>query len=407
MSSVKSAIILSDLHLGRESSYLHSNHFQFKHNKKELMAVLKKLGPVDELIINGDFLELSLSGLTSVYRDVREFFLILAEAGPYQRLVYIPGNHDHHFWRTLAEQIIINGRISMKRDPPAYGEYPFYFVDRRYSSSDHPSYTFLLPELWPEDRYMPEIVVKYPHHLLRVKDAGKVKNVYLITHGHFLEDLFKPVNYIIDPTHIEELEAFNNFWLETFDYHLGHAGRLSKKVIELVESYEKGEKRAKKKIKEVAGSVYDNLNSKIHFKWPLTWIIKFAIKILIPKIKIDRQSALFNVALDDDLKERVSLYIKKYIIHRYRKGKVEKLMLPSSSNIPVPFTFVFGHTHRPILRLGGEYEKVKVSGKEYPLANSGGWLRTDGTGRGDGENAGMLVVDSSGIRWESMSGRLK
>ncbi|MFZ0389241.1 MAG: hypothetical protein WAN36_02195, partial [Calditrichia bacterium] len=93
MSRVTKAIILSDQHLGRDVCYLNSTTAAFAKNSEVLLQLLKSAGPQDELILNGDLLELSLAGLDEVYRDLRAFFKILAQAGPYKRIVYIPGNH--------------------------------------------------------------------------------------------------------------------------------------------------------------------------------------------------------------------------------------------------------------------------------------------------------------------------
>jgi hypothetical protein len=169
MSKIRSAVALSDLHLGRDLSYLYSKHSSFHQNRNALLSLLKKLGPQDELILNGDFLELSLAGLDEIYREVREFFSLLTEAEVYKRIVYVPGNHDHHFWRALGEQVYINGRIDKGMSPPGNEEYPFCFVDERFSSQD-PNLLcqILLANLWPKDKLEPEIIVKYPHHLAKV-----------------------------------------------------------------------------------------------------------------------------------------------------------------------------------------------------------------------------------------------
>ena len=112
MSEIKKAVALSDLHLGRDLSYLYSKHSEYASNRKSLSEVLGKIvnpdknGAIDELIIIGDFLELSLAGHDEVYNDVKYFFQLISEAARFKRIVYIPGNHDHHFWRALGEQVI-------------------------------------------------------------------------------------------------------------------------------------------------------------------------------------------------------------------------------------------------------------------------------------------------------------
>lgn len=411
MSKIKTSIALSDLHLGKDTCYLYSEKPKYEKNRKAVLDLLHSLGPQDELIIVGDFLELSLAGHDKIYHEVKEFFSLISETGPYNRIIYIPGNHDHHFWRRLGEQIYINGKISQGQNPPNHDEYPFCFVDERFSSKDRNlPCKIILEDLWPKKKPKPEFVVKYPHHLVKIVDKNRDK-YYLFTHGHFLEDLFKPVDYLIESAHIEELEAFNNFWLETFDYHFGHAGRLSDTVRTLVQSYEKGGKEAKKNVKEVLHRIYLNLKKKLKLCWFKAWLVRLGMKYLMKKIPpphVDRKSSLRNVpSIDEKLKESIVGYIKTYILDRYRKGKAKEYHFPVDENIPTPFTFVFGHTHRPIRGEDIKKAEVIVMNEKYPLANTGGWLRTDGTGKANGENAGVLVIDQAGVRWETLEGKLE
>ena len=414
MSDIKTAVALSDLHLGGDIGYLYSkdpNDHKFQKNRKALLNLLNHLGPQDEVILNGDFLDLAMAGLDEIYRDVRAFFIILSETGPYKRIVFIPGNHDHHFWRALGEQVHVNGKIGQGEKLPGHDEYPYCFVDQRFSSQD-PELTcqIILEDLWPKNKPVPEIVVKYPHHLAKVISDSEDEQYYLFTHGHFLEDLFKPVNILIEPARLDELEAFNNLWLEAFDYHLGHAGRLSDRVREIMRAYKEGGKEDKQKVKDVRDEIYRRLKEKLKLKCPITCLLKcglnLIVKLIVKKIPMEKKSGLFRVPIDEKLKGSIADYIEKYILQRYRKGKAKDYHFPSDADIPIPFTFVFGHTHRPVRGKDIEDAKVTVQGKTYPLANTGGWLRTDGT-KAIGENAGVLVIYKAGVRWETLEGKLE
>ncbi|MBN2030106.1 metallophosphoesterase [bacterium] len=408
MSTINSAIALSDLHLGKETGYLYSKHPEYRQNRTTVLDLLQSIGPQDELILAGDFLELSLAGHDAIYSEIKAFFSLIAETGPYKRIVFIPGNHDHHFWRRLGEQIYIDGKIRQGLDPPDHETYPFCFVDERFSSQDpNLPCKIILEELWPKEKPKPEFVVKYPHHLIKVIHKDKAE-YYLFTHGHFLEDLFKPVNYLIEPAHIEELEAFNNVWLEAFDYHIGHAGRLSKRVRELIRSFEEGGQKAKQTVNAVLNEIYLNLKEMLKLSWIKASLTKLGLKYLAKKIPEEPTSGLFKVvSVDQKLKKSIAKYIEKYILDRYQKGKAKAYHFPADKNIPTPFTFVFGHTHRPIRGKEIEKAEVTVKNKKYPLANTGGWLRTDGTGKANGENAGVLVIDQKGVRWETLEGKLR
>jgi UDP-2,3-diacylglucosamine pyrophosphatase LpxH len=408
MREVRTAVAMSDLHLGRNLGYLYSPDARFQKNRQALLDLLRRIGPQDELIINGDLLELSMVGLDEAYREIKEFFVLLAEAPSFKRIVYIPGNHDHHFWRELAEQVCVNGRISQGMLPPSHTEYPSFFVDKYFSSFDRNlPCKIVLAELWPKDKPPVEFVVKYPHHLIKVSYNTDWRH-YLFTHGHFLEDLFTPANYLIEPARLDELEAFNNFWIEAFDYDFGRSGRLMNRVQGLVKDVERGDKKAKQEVKTILNEVYLNCVKKMRLsglkKFELC-CIKSLVGFIVKEIPLEKRSGLFRAGIDESLRARIEDYIKKYITKRYRKGMAREYNFPSDQDIPLPFTFVFGHTHRPAAE--DNQEPLKINQAVFPLANTGGWLRTDGTGAANGENSGVLVIDQRGTRWESLKGKLE
>lgn len=404
MSKINSAISFSDLHLGREFSYLNSKMPQFQKNKNALVELLQKLGPKDEIIINGDFLEYSFASFDVVFREVKEFFTLLADGGQYKKIVYIPGNHDHHFWRILGEQVHVYGKLIRGIDPPNYEKYPSCFVDERFSSADpNLPCEIVLEHLWPNNNSKPEIVVKYPHHLVRIKSDGNKETVYLFTHGHFLEDLFKVVNFLIEPAHLQELEAFNNMWLELLCYHIGHAGSLSKRIRDLEKKFGERDRQVIEDIKILKRNIYESLKKKLKLKWYEALGVKWGLNRIVKKIGFKESSGLYKAPLDDKLKKSIEEYLKKFVLQRYQKGKAKEYFFPCDSDIPKPFTFVFGHTHRPIK---GKPEEIMIDEKIYPIMNTGGWLRTD-TEKPDGDTAGLIVVDQEGIRWESLEGKLE
>ncbi len=408
MSRIRSAIVLSDLHLGREVSYLYTKDERFEKNSQALQELLSELGPQDEVILLGDFLELAIGSLDEVYQDAREFFSFLAETGPYERIVFIPGNHDHHFWRELVEEVFINERLRKSSHPPGHHKYPRCFVDMRFSSADSdPVSPIVLTEVWPDNKPMPEIVVKYPHHFVSIpSNEGKDKH-YLFTHGHFLEDLFKPVNYIIQPAHLEELEAFNNFWLESFDYHIWHAGRLSNFIWKFVQSFQRWGAKDNPEMENMIDEIFRQLREKGYLSWLSACVLKRFMKGKIRKISWNENSGLYRAAIDEKLIRSIEDYIGRYIVPRYQKGRAKDFDLPADSDIPMPFTFVFGHTHIPIQDEDMERSRAVVNSKVYPLLNTGGWLRTDGPGIAGGENAGVLVINETGAFWKSLAGQLE
>ncbi len=407
MSTVNSIIAISDLHLGLSDSYLHCEGEFFRHNADIFLETLSSFGPQDELIINGDFLELALAGPDIVYRDVREFFKLVAQCGPYRRIVYIPGNHDHHFWRSLVELMNINGSILQASNPPSNAFYPYYFVDARFSSLD-PELPYDIPliHLWPRESPRPEFVVKYPHHLIRVKQDGEDETCYFFTHGHYLEPLFKPFNFLIEPALLEELEAFNNLWLEAFNYHIGHAGKLSQKVFQLLRSYERGGKSETRKLQDTLYRSNKLVQNIFKLNWFKALQLKMMFRYVVRKLAFEGKGRLYETAIDDDVKYSIAHYLNKYVLSRYRQGRAVKHHFPIDIDIPTPFTFVFGHTHRPITSEQFEYARVYLEGDTYPILNTGGWLRYAGDRNLKGLPAGFLSIGNEGASWVSLKGKL-
>lgn len=401
MAKIDKAAVISDLHLGKKEGYLFSKAPGYESNCQALKELLLANSGVEQLVLNGDIMELALAGLDVVYAELNRFFHLLADAGGFKRIVFIAGNHDHHLWRALGEMIEVHGRILRNQSPPGHGEYSQAFVDQRYSSlnSHHAPY-IAFPHLWPDKENMPEFIVKYPHHLLRANNQN-----YLITHGHFLEDLFKPVNFLIEPHRLAQLEAFNNLWLEAFNYYLGHSDDLSLRAQELEEQFIMGGAEAKQKVKKILDAVYNNLKQKIGLKFPVTCFVKLALKRIVRKMPKEKmgQSKMRGADVDQELFDSIIKYIKKYIIGRYSSApgpKENNCRHSDGKDIPLPFTFVFGHTHIPFR------ENLEINGQTYPVINTGGWLRSDGDGSANGKYAGMVFIDDKGARWESLHGKL-
>jgi len=404
MRKIQSAIVLSDIHLGRSSSYLYSRHSAYPENRTAVLQRLSQLGAQDELILNGDIMELSLAGWDDIVRETSLFFELLSESGPFKRIVYIPGNHDHHFWRLLVEKVLLLQKLEDKKSLPDIDTYPYCFVDQNFSSKN---YDIILNNFWPAGKTVPEIVVKYPHHLLQIEGSSGTNRTYLITHGHFLEDLFRPMNILIEPARLDELEAFNNIWLEAFHYHLGQAGRLSNRVRNLLGRYEKGGRQSQQMFKKVLDEIYIRIDRKYRIIWPVNWILRHTIKKVAKKISLSRHSELFGTALNADLKRNIKMYMHKYLLSRYKKIMRSDFHFPGENDIPLPFTFLFGHTHRPILNPDKEAAWVEIDERIYPLINSGGWLRSDVARNIHGQNAGIVQIDHTGWQWHSFSGKIK
>ena len=125
------AICLSDLHFGSETSVLTAVDKDFdtpldRHNLgpdinrtspvlKSLVACLKCILDAQEgdnsekkpsLVLAGDVLELALSTTNVAVSVFAQFIKLIFHETPLPvdpTIIYMPGNHDHHFWETSRE----------------------------------------------------------------------------------------------------------------------------------------------------------------------------------------------------------------------------------------------------------------------------------------------------------------
>ena len=129
----KRVVILSDLHLGEEESILHTSDGP-NNNLRHLGAMLTRLGKINELILLGDFMDFSLASSRKAYDNARNFMSIVCSAGNIGKIVYVPGNHDHHVWVQLVEAEQIVKRIAGARLPPASAEYGHKLVESSFDN---------------------------------------------------------------------------------------------------------------------------------------------------------------------------------------------------------------------------------------------------------------------------------
>lgn len=164
---MKNYIVVSDLHLGEN---VHEATFANQPKIEEFAQELEALGDIEEIIFLGDFLELALAPLSKVTRQMAALFKHIYDIP--KKLVYVPGNHDHHIWTLHVEQKIIENMKEGKKGsdfkPPSY-------IDAEFVDTD----SFLSGYL-PETPKNGKWVIKYPIHEISMSS----RNTCLLHHGH-------------------------------------------------------------------------------------------------------------------------------------------------------------------------------------------------------------------------------
>ncbi len=145
-------IVISDTHLGSPNATL-SDFDEFKRVLKEANNDL------EEIILLGDIVDLWVKTLPEALKIALPFFRAIGELRP-EKVVYVPGNHDHHFKVMGEEELTIS--------EPSHS-YPSSFL------KDIPPLRKIL-----EKELDADIEVRYP-----IYDLNGLK-IYL-THGHYFD----------------------------------------------------------------------------------------------------------------------------------------------------------------------------------------------------------------------------
>lgn len=408
------AMVLSDLHLGEESSVLHyGDKFKEKGTQplvnKLTESIRKRMGDekISFLILAGDTLDFSLA---SVQNAVADFRLFLEDVyGFFENVVYIPGNHDHHMWRSLQEQVFVINRIKERRPIENFpqeqigaikdGEVILKDVDPNKVLG---AKTFL-NDLLPSGSRKKNFAVTYPNLFLEFENPEK--NIF-ITHGHFFEvawtlvsDIFKR-SLNIKTMNYRVLETINSPLTEFGWYGLGQAGKLSHFIEEL---YKEIKNSKEKRLTLALDDVRDYLDELWTFKPAKREGFLSRIREAFSGVKADIKEGLSDQAL----KWMTSL-VKSLIISQvgerepYSGGsplrhtlnilddpaKKERITNYISYGFNRPYEFntyqmIFGHTHIPITN--GSIE-MSVDGRPRNIAvfNTGGWVV-------DSKDAGEII----------------
>ena len=229
-------VCLSDLHFGEEDSLLTDlkvakpevNPYAASPVMQALVRCLRSLIQKNEnqqtrptLILAGDILELALSNINVAAMVFEQFVLQVvpkkSENRIFDKIVYVPGNHDHHLWEWARE------------------------TQYRQFIQAHPDME-VLPIPWHKTRMFPRIpvpagflntVIQRHNHLKNYSIDTVYPNCGLqnpggdrlavITHGHLIEPLYRAMSYLKEvilekrmPNDIDGIESENFAWIDFF-----------------------------------------------------------------------------------------------------------------------------------------------------------------------------------------------
>jgi UDP-2,3-diacylglucosamine pyrophosphatase LpxH len=375
-------VCLSDMHFGEEDSLLTNLKTASTDTDpskpspviEQLVVCLEHLISRNEdkavkptLILAGDILETALCETNEAVMAFERFLEIVLRPDYrlFDRIIYIPGNHDHHVWESARETQYVDhlAKIPAGKELPI----PWHTTELFLEHDPDPVPCYLLNGLARRHPHLRDcrIEVAYPNiGFYREKGAKCV----IFHHGHFVEPLYLLMSTLRNlifpdrerPGNVWDLESENFAWIDFFWSTMGRSGTVGKDV-ELI--YEKIQDRERFKnllfkLAEGLAGRHDlpGLGNAMESQF-LKWIFGALV---------DRASERERTITHTPLSEPAADGLRDYV-----QGPVRKQILSErAGNMPRDVTFIFGHTHKPFQ----EDMKFKYFPEWVNVYNTGGWV---------------------------------
>lgn len=310
-------VSLSDLHLGEDECTLADEKVI-----DDFRDELQKMGQIDQLVLLGDVLDLSMASFSQAVETAKEFFGKVGELDGIKEIIFVPGNHDHHLWVQHIEDQAMVKRIQEGKLP----EKPDYIKEFRGNES------FLSGLLPPKAKE--KLVVKYPNHTAQVKGSN-----YFFHHGHHLSPegtLLMTVKEALEKNaSLNDFELHNSPIHELIQYSLEQSDSMREKM---EFAWEQGGALS------AILTVVDEMTDKRGWGGKIVHL-GYWLSIIAGEMK---PHAMRGSDIDDRIIKDMERYLKL-------------------SRVDACNWFVYGHTHLP----GGKRREDSFS-----VVNTGSWLKS-------------------------------
>ncbi len=359
-------IIISDLHLGEANSLFtpqEGGNFDLVDSLSDCLADLLKnfnQKELPSLVLNGDILGLAFSNYHDSLSVFKEFLKFFSHHNKIcDKVIYIPGNHDHHIWDLAMEDRFLKDMDNMdKYDPiPKLHHITPPIYEEGFSSFFFESF------MGNEKSSSVEIRIFYPNFII----LPNVENepFVLLHHGHFSENTYHFVSKAMQafypelktPENLEELGSQNNAWIDFSFSQLGRSGNAGIYFEKLMETLSNKE-LLKKNIDYLANNIADAVDFPyLPFKAMEKQLAKKLLLDISKHVRTERYKS--DTTCSDGTIQGLLLYINTYcaeILSGYGWNN-------TFTNI------IWSHTHKPfeLLTSTEKFNQIK-------LINTGGWV---------------------------------
>jgi len=375
-------ICLSDTHFGEEDSLLTNLKtastdtdpsapspvaVHLAECLRYLISKNKNRASKPTLILNGDILEMALCETNEAAMAFERFLDLVMPSGAalFDKILYVPGNHDHHLWESARETQYVDHIKTIVAGKPL--PIPWHTTSMFIEEDPDPVPCYFLTALVNRSPHLKDfkIFIAYPN-LGLFKDEGQ--RCVIFSHGHFIEPLYTLMSTLRtlifpgrdQPQNIWDLEAENFAWIDFFWSTMGRSGAAGRDV-ELL--YEKMQDR--EEFKKLLHTFADNLAREYDLPgwgdFMEAEILKWVFDTGVDRI-VGRERTSTHRSLSHDAEKG---------LWSYMNGPLkEQILIEHAGNMPRDVTFVFGHTHKPF--------QEDMNFKYYPewvnVYNTGGWV---------------------------------
>lgn len=458
-------VCLSDLHLGDKYSILNNedeeNGFEETNVMKNLAICLERLlidktsGKINHprpiLILNGDIMDLALGKVEDSSMMFERFMNLAMRNGKelFDRIIFIPGNHDHHIWETAREAQYENyilrkeltelpapwHRTGMVLDQrPTYSSFLTSLIKRHtvMRENGNRSYHILrenrahFNRTDPKSPMQPHTIMSEDQSSIKMENRQKRNSVRrerlfstglkiqvsypnlaipsedntrcaIIHHGHFTESpyyLMSQLNTLLTgkyPDNIDTLEKENFAWIDFFWSVLGRSGAPGDTVGNIYKHI--------KNPHQIDG-LFDRISVNLAKKCdvaclPGTRIEEMAIR------QFFKTGTPFIVSLLGERNRRDTIPKGDDLMSDDVKGGLNQFLRLSwplmKNDLPQcikDITLVYGHTHKPLEGMV-DLDKIETGiNKSIVVYNTGGWV-VDQTEIHKDFGASIVLMDSN------------
>ncbi len=377
-------VCLSDLHLGAGYSILTAidkkkgaaepgrpseTLTQLGRNLGAYVAALSGGKPVN-LVLMGDVLDMALSPLRKTVPAFRSFMAALYPddgSGPFApEVICVPGNHDHHIWRSVRERDYLDRLAKSDGGAPSPADDTVLFGAPTLEALLLQEAVASLPQL--KNARFP---VAYPNFGLAKGDRAVI-----LHHGHFIESFYRMMSALNefalgksqDDLDAAALERQNGTWIDFIWSTFGGTGELGRDVDRFYGILQSGAAThqyisavAHKLVQQYAGMLPMGGEDKIrgYAEMGTKALLDFIVGRFSELERNQHLDALGQGNIDG--------------LHWYLDHIVLKQIEAEQAKVPKDLTFVFGHTHKP-------FEDMIAAAnyaRPIPVYNTGGWVQDE------------------------------